>query len=70
MPKKGYKSITVPEDLYQKLVEISGRYGTTPQGIIKMMVFDGPFYQKGPAEPEVLGSNPSGPAIKPSFVRT
>ncbi|MEN3016789.1 MAG: hypothetical protein ABC612_05210 [Candidatus Methanosuratincola petrocarbonis] len=65
MPKKGFKSVTVPEDLYARLLEAARRYGTTPQGIIKLMVFDGPFYQKGPSEPQDLGSNPSGPAIIP-----
>ncbi|MEM4406221.1 MAG: hypothetical protein QXS68_04170 [Candidatus Methanomethylicaceae archaeon] len=64
MPKKGFKSITVPEDLYQKLVEISGRHGTTVQGIIKIAVSDEKFTISPPAEPEVLGSNPSGPATE------
>lgn len=64
MPRKGFKSLTLPEDLYCELQDRAKLYGTTVQGIIKMMVFDGTFSQKVPSEPQDLGSNPSGPAIK------
>lgn len=43
MPKKDFKSITIPEDFYNGLQEIAGRYGTTPQNIIKIAVFDEKF---------------------------
>ncbi|MDH7555465.1 MAG: hypothetical protein ACQXXL_02545 [Candidatus Methanosuratincola sp.] len=38
MPRKGFKSITVPEGLYARLQEAAKLYGTTVQGIINLMV--------------------------------
>ncbi|MEM4235394.1 MAG: hypothetical protein QXU75_09670, partial [Candidatus Methanomethylicaceae archaeon] len=38
MPRKGYKSITVPEDLYRKLLELAERYGTTSQKLIESLL--------------------------------
>jgi hypothetical protein len=61
MPRKGYSSITLPSELYGALRERAKLYGTTPQELLKSMVFDGTFPKSSPAEPEVLGSNPSGP---------
>jgi len=49
MPRKGFKSLTLPEDLYCELQDRAKLYGTTVQGIIKMMVFDGTFSQKVPS---------------------
>ncbi|MEM4406216.1 MAG: hypothetical protein QXS68_04145 [Candidatus Methanomethylicaceae archaeon] len=48
MPKKGFKSITLSEDLYKKLLELAERYGTTPQGIIKIAASDEKFTIKKP----------------------
>ena len=38
MPKIGYKSITLPEKLYNNLQENAKEYGTTCQNIIRMLL--------------------------------
>ncbi|MEM3484846.1 MAG: integrase [Candidatus Methanomethyliaceae archaeon] len=69
MPRKGYKSITVPEDLYRKLLELAERYGTTPQNIIKIAVSDDKFSLLPPGALVISGSNPDGPTMEPSFLK-
>jgi len=63
MPRQGYSSITLPSELYGALRERARLYGTTPQGLLKMMVFDGPFNEKVPGALVISGSNPDGPTI-------
>ncbi|MEN3050187.1 MAG: hypothetical protein ABC585_08030 [Candidatus Methanosuratincola petrocarbonis] len=65
MPREGFKSITVPEGLYEELRRKAELYGTTVQNIIKIAASDGNFCHETPSEPQDLGSNPSGPAISP-----
>jgi hypothetical protein len=40
MPRKGFKSVTLPEDLYLRLQDRAKLYGTTVQGIIKIALSD------------------------------
>ncbi|MEN3007429.1 MAG: hypothetical protein ABC578_07200, partial [Candidatus Methanosuratincola petrocarbonis] len=67
MPRKGFRSLTLPEDLYEKLLALSKLYGTTPQNIIKIAVSDEKSPLRRPSKSMVEGSNPSGPAIEPSL---
>ncbi|MEM4657030.1 MAG: hypothetical protein QXX77_01250 [Candidatus Methanosuratincola sp.] len=67
MPKKGFKSITLPEELYKRLLEKAERYGTTPQGIIKIAVSDEKFTIARPGALVISGSNPDGPIIESTF---
>ena len=43
MPRKGYRSITIPEDLFQRLQDMANLYGTTVQSIIKIALADEKF---------------------------
>ena len=63
MPRKGFKSLTLPEDLYLRLQERAKLYGTTVQGIIKIALSDENSLLKEPSKSMVEGSNPSGPAM-------
>ncbi|MCX8182533.1 MAG: hypothetical protein N3D12_05385 [Candidatus Methanomethyliaceae archaeon] len=64
MPRKGYKSITISEDIYRKLLEAAERYGTTPQGIIKIAVSDEKFTISSSGALVISGSNPDGPTMR------
>ncbi len=63
MPRLGYKSITLPSEVYGALRERAKVYGTTPQGLLKMMVFDGTFPKSSPGALVISGSNPDGPTM-------
>jgi hypothetical protein len=61
MPRLGYSSITLPSELHRALREKARLYGTTPQGLIKTIVFDETFPKSFPDTAVVPGSNPGRP---------
>jgi len=58
MPRKGYFSLTLPEEVYRTLAEKAKKYGTTPQRIIRIAAFDETFLGKV-SEKDFVGSNPT-----------
>jgi hypothetical protein len=38
MPRKGYRSLTLPENTYQSLIDAASVYGTTAPKLIRMMI--------------------------------
>lgn len=62
MPRKGFRSLTLSEVLYERLLERIELYGTTPQGIIIILMSDGKKIPlRSPHTAEVPGSSPGGP---------
>jgi hypothetical protein len=64
MPRKGYRSLTLPEDVYRRIAKRARLYGTSCQKMIELILendaFDGTFsYRTGGKVP----SNPFRPAI-------
>lgn len=57
MPRKGFKSITVPEDVYEKLQERARLYGTTPQNLILALLENPSEFDTGKSTFDE-GSNP------------
>jgi len=66
MPRKGFKSLTLPEGLYQKLLRAAELYGTTPQNVIKIALSDGKIHHQPPGALVIPGSNPGGPTTNTS----
>jgi len=57
MPRKGFKSLTLPEDLYRSLQERAKLYGTTPQDLIIALLDPPSFLDAGKSNFDE-GSNP------------